>query len=99
MKPTDAANATTLVRVKNLDHLLLASGSVQDTRIQRDIAAEIQSLHFRRKSVERDKLAPNTKSEFVSGTMREQVQVLGIPRTIGRHVSLEKLGILHGTAR
>jgi hypothetical protein len=72
MKPTDAANATTLVRVKNLDHLLLAPGSVQDARIQRDIAAEIQSLHVRRKSVERDKLAPNTKSEFTGSSMREK---------------------------
>jgi hypothetical protein len=99
MKPTDAANATTLVRVKNLDHFLLGSGSVQDVRIQRDIAAEIQSFHVLNKSVERDKLAPNTKSEFTSSSMREKAEVLEIPRTIRRDKSLERLGILHGTTQ
>jgi len=99
MKSADAANAITLVRIKNLDHLLLAPGSVHDARIQCDVTAKIQLIHVRGKSVERDKLASKTKSEFASVTMREKTEVSEISRTTGRDTSLARLGILDGTTQ
>lgn len=58
MKPADAANVSAPILIEYLEHCLLALGSVHRTRIERDIAAEIELLHITRKFFRRDKLFP-----------------------------------------